>query len=160
VHVNVPVLMEERAASGKNLAIAHLLRNFDLIQDPEAALDLFLAQCSIELTTRSLARIAGTLACGGRNPITGQQVFAPRDVERALSMMTTCGLNNGSGQFSFHTGLPAKSGISGCILAVAPGRLGLAVHSPAVDGQGNSVRGVRALLELSRSLGLSAFAVR
>jgi glutaminase len=138
----------EKATAHRNRAMAHLLRHFGIIGDEEAALAVYLWQCSVAVTCRQLARMAAALAAGGRHPVTGVEVLGADDVRRVLALMATCGMNEASGRFAFEVGLPAKSGISGAILAVAPGRYGAAVFSPPVDAQGNSVRGVAALRSL------------
>ena len=103
---------------------------------------------------RDLALIGATLAAGGRHPLTGVRV-AEQDVVRAmLSVMATCGMYDGAGEWLFDIGLPAKSGVSGGILAVLPGQLGIAVYSPPLDPRGNSVRGVAVCRELARELDL------
>jgi glutaminase len=134
-----------------------MLRNSGLLDDEGPALDLYLQQCSIRVTARILARMAATLAFGGRNPRTGKQVIAPDLVMRVLATMYTCGMNDRSGVFAFEVGLCAKSGIAGGVIAVAPGRLGIGVYAPPVDDTGNSVPGVRALKHLAGALGLGIF---
>lgn len=157
--VDAAVLEVEKAAGGRNRAIASLLRNFDLVDDESAALELYFQQCAIRVTTRLLARMAATLAAGGTQPTTGQRVLAPEHVRSVLSVMLTCGLHDESGRFAFDVGLPAKTGISGGILAVVPGQMGLAAYSPAVNDHASSVRGLAALKALSERLCLSVFDV-
>lgn len=152
------VLERERAHAARNRAIAHLLRNFGILEDVETALRVYLEWCSLATCARGLARLAGTLAHGGCNPLTGVQLLEPPTVRRVLSLMFTCGMHDGTGRFIFEAGLPAKSGVSGAILAVAPGRMGLAALSPRVDPRGASVRGQAALADLSRTLGLDILA--
>jgi glutaminase len=150
LHLDDGVLRSERAAAHRNRAIAHLLRHFGVVEDEEAALELYLAQCSVSLACRQLARMAATLAAGGVSPRTGRRVLSARHVEHVLAVMATCGMNEGSGQFAFEVGLPAKSGISGVIVAVLPGRWGAAAFSPPVDPRGNSVPAMAALRALAR----------
>jgi glutaminase A len=148
----------ERAQSARNRAIAYLLRNFGIIDDVEGALDLYLRQCSLQVTVGQLAAMAASLAAGGRQPQTGERVLPSEVVQQVLTVMYTCGMHDASGQFAYEVGLPGKSGISGCIVAVVPGRMGLAVYAPRVDARGASVRGVAALRHVSQSLGLGVFA--
>ena len=157
--VDAAVLEAEKAAGGRNRAIASLLRNFALVEDETAALDLYFQQCSIRVTCRQLARMAATLAYGGVQPKTHQKIVSPETVRNVLSVMLTCGLHDESGRFAFDVGLPAKTGISGGILAIVPGRMGLAAYSPAVNDHGSSVRGLAALKALSERLCLSIFDV-
>lgn len=155
--VDAVVLEAEKAAGERNRAIASLLRNFHLVDDEEAALELYFQQCSIRVTCAQLARMGATLASGGVQPTTGQRALAPEITRNVLSVMLTCGLHDESGRFAYDAGLPAKTGISGGIVAVVPGRMGLAVYSPAVNDHGSSVRGLAALETLSQRLDLSVF---
>lgn len=149
------VYVSERDTGHRNRAIAHMLRNSGVIgDDPEPALDRYFRQCSVLVTCRDLSIMAATLANAGVNPLTGERVLAPRVVQDVLSVMTTCGMYDYAGEWMFRVGLPAKSGVSGGILAVLPGRLGIAVFSPPLDAHGNSVRGIAVCHEISRDLGL------
>jgi len=155
----------ERSTGHRNRAIAHLLRNFDIVGDAvEQGLDLYFRQCSILVTCHDLAVMAATLANHGVNPVTGVRAMASPSpewarghVEDVLSIMTTCGMYNYAGQWLYDVGVPAKSGVAGGILAVLPGRMGIAAFSPKLDVQGNSVRGVKACHELSQRFGLHLF---
>jgi glutaminase len=156
--VDDKVYQSESATGHRNRAIAHLLRNFGVINDPvEEGLDLYFKQCSILTTCHDLAVMAATLANHGINPITRQQVMSPEYVEDVLSVMTTCGMYNYAGEWLYEVGVPAKSGVSGGIMAVLPGRMGIATFSPRLDAQGNSVRGIKACQELSSRFGLHLF---
>lgn len=156
-YLDAAVFLAEKAAGERNRAIACLLRNFGHLEDEEAALELYLQQCSIRTDCRRLARMGAALAAGGVAPTTGRRVVRGELVPRVLSLMATCGLHDESGRFAFEVGLPAKSGISGCLVAVVPGRMGIAVYSPRVNRHGTSVRGLEALRRLSQRLGLSVF---
>jgi len=126
--------------------------------DPEVALDLYTRQCCLQVSTEDLAVMGATLADGGTNPVTGEQVV-PADVCQAvLAIMATAGMYEDSGTWLFNVGLPAKSGISGGLVAVSPGKGGIAAYSPRLDAAGNSVRGARSITALSRALGLNVFA--
>ncbi|HLG58421.1 MAG TPA: glutaminase A [Vicinamibacterales bacterium] len=153
------VYESERRTGHRNRAIAHLLLNFDLVHDQaEAALDVYFKQCSILVTCRDLATMAATLANMGRNPITGEQVFVEmaciRDV---LSVMFTCGMYDYSGQWAYRVGVPAKSGVSGGVMAVVNRQLGIASYSPRLDAQGNSCRGIEVCVDMAARLGLHVF---
>ena len=102
--------------------------------------------------------MAATLANGGTNPITGEQALDPRYARDVLSVMHTCSVYDFAGQWAYQVGIPAKSGVSGGILAVVPGKMGIAVFSPGLDVYGNSVRGIRVCEEISARLGLHVFA--
>ena len=117
-------------------------------------LDVYFRQCSFNVTSTDLARMAATLARGGLNPMTGRRVTSAEVVKRTLSVMVTCGMYDGAGDWVSAVGMPAKSGVGGGIVAVLPGQLGIGVYSPLLDAKGNSVRGVRLCRSLSEQLGL------
>lgn len=158
LRVDLQVLLAERQAGERNKAIACLLRNFNVIDDEEAALELYFQQCSVSVNCRQLARMGATLAAGGVNPRGGQVALDADHVKRVLALMYMCGLHDGSGQFAFDVGMPAKSGISGGLVAVVPGRFAVAAFSPPVDAKGTSVRGALALRDISAALKVGLFA--
>lgn len=152
------VYVSERDTGHRNRAIAHLLRNFGILEaNPEEPLDLYFRQCSVSVTCRDLAVMAACLANGGVNPVTGRRVLEPRNTGRVLSVMTSCGMYDYSGEWIYSVGLPAKSGVAGGILAVLPGQFGIGVFSPPLDAKGNSVRGIRVCTDLSNDFGLHLF---
>lgn len=148
----------EHRNGARNRAIAYLLRNFGIIDQVDEALDLYLRQCSLRVDTHQLAAMGALLAAGGRHPLTGERLLTAGVVQRVLTVMYTCGMHDASGQFAFEVGLAGKSGISGGIVAVVPGRMGIAAFSPRVDQRGASVRGFAALREFSQKLDLGLFA--
>jgi glutaminase len=155
VDLDEAVYRSERDTGHRNRAISHMLRNFGILgEDPERAVDLYFRQCSIAVTCRDLAVMAATLATGGTNPITRERALDPRNVDEVLSVMTTCGMYDYAGEWVYRVGIPAKSGVSGGILAVLPGQLGIGVFSPPLDARGNSVRGVAVCTALSEELEL------
>ncbi len=155
VELDESVYRSERDTGHRNRAISHMLRNFGILQDdPERAVDLYFRQCSIEVTCRDLAVMAATLASGGTNPLTRERAIDPYNVDEVLSVMTTCGMYDYAGEWLYRVGLPAKSGVSGGILAVLPGQFGIGVYSPPLDARGNSVRGVAVCNALSEELEL------
>jgi glutaminase len=142
----------------RNLAIAHLLRHFDVIGDDiDGAMCLYDHQCTVTADTRELALMAATLANGGVNPVTGVRAIQRDHVRDVLTLMFTCGMYDTSGAWAYSVGLPAKSGVGGGILAVVPGRMGLAVYSPRLDAHGHSERGVALLRAWSSECGLGIF---
>jgi glutaminase len=149
----------ERRTGHRNRAIAHLLLNFDLVHEQaEAALDVYFKQCSILVTTRDLATMAATLANMGRNPITGEHALLDMaSIKDVLSVMFTCGMYDYSGQWAYRVGVPAKSGVSGGVMAVVNRQLGVASYSPRLDPQGNSVRGIEVCVDMAKRLGLHVF---
>jgi glutaminase len=139
----------------RNRAIGHMLRTVSILEDdPEPVVDRYFRQCSLRVDARDLAMMAATLANNGIHPRTGEQVLHPDLVERVLSVMTTCGMYDGAGDWVSAVGMPAKSGVGGGVLAVLPGQIGVAVFSPRLDVHGNSVRGVQACRRLSQELEL------
>lgn len=158
LEIDQEVYASERDTGHRNRAISHLLRNFDVIEgDVEPGLDLYFRQCAIRVTCRDLGVMAATLACQGRNPLTGERPLDPPATVQMLSLMGTCGMYDFAGQWLHDVGMPAKSGVGGGVLAVVPGQFGIATYSPPLDSFGNSVRGVAACRELSRSLGLHLY---
>ena len=106
---------------------------------------------------RDLAIMAATLANDGANPLTGAAVLETQYVRDMLSVMNSCGMYDYAGEWAYEVGMPAKSGVSGCIIAVIPGQIGICVYSPPIDQQGNSLRGIRVCQEISKEFELHAF---
>lgn len=145
----------ERAISDRNHALAYLLSSVGVIEGrPSAALETYLRQCTVQVTTRDLAMIGATLANGGTNPVTGVEALEPQAVERTLSVMMTSGMYDDAGDWVAQVGMPAKSGVGGGIVAVLPGQAGLAVFSPRLDQHGNSVRGAATCRRVSQDMEL------
>ena len=111
-------------------------------------LDLYFQLCSMEVNAETLAVMGATLANGGVCPMTGEAVVSNRACRDTLSLMYSCGMYNYSGQFAFHVGLPAKSGVAGDMVVVIPNQMGIALWGPPLDQNGNSVRGVKFCMEL------------
>ena len=154
VFIDVSVFMSERATGHRNRALANLLLNFGTIDDNiEEILDLYFQQCSLIVNCHDLAVMAATLANRGIQPMTKKQVVQPDYVRDILSVMYTCGMYNYAGEWAYRVGIPAKSGVSGGIIGVIPGRAGIAVFSPLIDERGNSVRGLRVFEDLSQEFG-------
>ncbi|EKU96267.1 L-glutaminase [Leptolyngbya sp. PCC 7375] len=155
VFVDTPTFMSERMNGDRNWAISYLLRNFGMIfGDIGQTLDLYLQQCSILLDCRDLALMGATLANNGVNPLTGERAIQADYVRDLLSVMYTCGMYDFAGGWVYQVGFPAKSGVSGGIIGVVPGKMGIAVFSPPLDERGNSIRGIKVCEELSRHFGL------
>jgi glutaminase len=151
--VNEEVYKSEAETNQRNQAIAALMHAYGRIEgNPAQATDIYTKQCSVNANAKDLAIMAATLANGGRNPITGKQVLPSEDVPEVLAVMATAGLYDDSGKWLYATGLPAKSGVGGGILAVSPGRFGVAVVSPPLDAAGNSVRAQKAIADISNAL--------
>lgn len=158
IGADMSVFMSERTTGHRNRAIAHLMLNFQMIgPNVEEILDLYFQQCSLLVTSTDLACMAATLAHGGLNPVTSQRALSADYVRDLLSVMFTCGLYDFSGEWAYRVGIPAKSGVGGGMLAVAPGRLGIGIFSPLLDERGTSLRAIKVCEELSTRLGLHLF---
>ena len=157
--VNQEVYESEAATNQRNQAIGALMYAYGFIKsDPAQATDVYTEQCSISVNAKDLATMAATLANGGKNPVTAKQVMKPENVPEVLAVMATAGLYDDSGKWLYHTGLPAKSGVGGGIIAVSPGKFGIAVISPPLDAAGNSVRAQKAITDISNALGGNPYA--
>ncbi|MBP9681599.1 MAG: glutaminase A [Bacteriovorax sp.] len=159
--INDAVFLSEKKTAHRNRAIAHLLKHFGIIEDDfiDESLDLYFKQCSIMVNTQDLASIASTLASGGIQPITKKQIITTNTARDILSLMFTCGMYDSAGEWAFKVGVPAKSGVSGGLLAAVPGKMGIAVYSPLIDKRGHSVRAVKVMQELSKKYSLSVFSI-
>src|SRR5450631_1358593 len=148
--VDEAVFESERATGDRNRAIAFLLRNYSGIDgNVTEVLDVYFKQCSILVTARDLAVMAATLAYRGINLFTIKQVVSPYAIARTLSVMTSSGMYDYSGEWVYRVGIPAKSGVGGGIIAAIPGQFGLGTFSPLLDSHGNSVRGIKVCEVLS-----------
>jgi len=153
------VYKSESDTNQRNQAIGALMLAYGYIKtDWRQAVDLYTRQCSIGVNAQDLATMAATLAAGGTNPVTGKHVVDSPKVPGVLAVMSTAGLYDDSGKWLYHTGLPAKSGVGGGIIAVSPGKFGIAVVSPPLDEAGNSVRAQRAIADISNALGGNPYA--
>jgi glutaminase len=153
------VYKSESDTNQRNQAIGALMLAYGYIKDNwQQAVDLYTRQCSIGVNARDLATMAATLAFGGTNPSTKKRLMDPAKVPGVLAVMSTAGLYDDSGKWLYRTGLPAKSGVGGGIIAVAPGRFGIAVVSPPLDEAGNSIRAQRAITDISAALGGNPYA--
>jgi glutaminase len=159
--VDEEVYKSEAATNQRNQAIGQLMFAYERIKsNPKEAVDVYTRQCAIAVNTLDLATMAATLANGGRNPVTGETVIDAKHVPQVLAVMATAGLYDDSGKWLFWAGLPAKSGVGGGLIAVSPGKFGIAVISPPLDKAGNSVRAQRAIADISNQLGGNPYAVR
>ena len=129
-----------------------------MYSDPIEATDIYTKQCSLNVTVRDLAVMGATLADGGVNPITKEQVIDADRCKRVLAALATAGLYEESGDWLYEVGLPGKSGVSGGLITIAPGKGGLATFAPRLDGAGNSIKGQLVTKFLSERMGLNLFA--
>jgi len=156
--LNEEVYASASETNFRNQSIARMLQSYGSIYcDPAEAVDLYTKQCSLNVSARDLAVMAATLADGGVNPITKEQVVDPAICHYVLAVMATAGLYETSGDWLYEIGLPGKSGIGGGILAVSPGKGGIGTFAPPLDQAGNSVKGQLAAKYLSQQLGMDLF---
>jgi len=159
--VNQPVFKSEAETNQRNQAISMLMFAYGHIKDnPLQACDIYTKQCAVNVNAKDLAMMAATLANGGKNPVTGKQLLKTEYVPKVLAVMATAGLYDDSGKWLYSTGLPAKSGVGGGILAVSPGKFGIAAISPPLDKAGNSVKAQKAIADVSNALGGNPLASR
>jgi glutaminase len=152
------VYKSEAATNTGNKALSMLLAKYDRIYaDPFESVDVYTKQCSVGVNVVQLARMGATLANNGRNPATGQQVMKAENVPYILSTMMMAGLYDGSGGWSWHVGLPAKSGVGGGIVAVVPGKGAIAVFAPPLDEAGNSVKAQKVIEYIAKNLDLNLY---
>jgi glutaminase len=141
-----------------NRSLCYFLKQHGIInEDVEELMDLYTKQCAIEMTCVDLARIGLVFAMDGRDPLAGEQIMPPDVARICKTFMVTCGMYDASGEFAIKIGIPAKSGVSGGILASVPGRFGIGIFGPALDDKGNSITGMKLLELLSQTYSLSIF---
>lgn len=158
IYIDEVVARSEAEHGHRNAAIAHLLKSQgNLKARVEDVLAAYYRQCAIAMTCRDLARAFLPLANGGKQYKTGEKLLTPLRAKRINSLLLTCGLYDGVGNFAFRVGLPAKSGVGGGIVAIIPGKYAICVWSPELDELGNSLAGTRALELFARKTRLSVF---
>ena len=152
------VYKSEAATNTGNKALSMLLAKYERIySDPFPAVDVYTKQCSVGVNALQLARMGATLANNGINPATGEQVIKAEDIPHILSSMMMAGLYDGSGGWAWHVGLPAKSGVGGGIVAIAPGKGAIAVFAPPLDEAGNSVKAQEVIQYVTNKLNYNLF---
>ena len=155
--VNYKIYCGESETGNRNRAMGYFLKGEGIIEgDVEDALDIYFKQCSIEVTAKTLAKIALFLANNGKLS-SGEIVITPRIATIVKTLMVTCGMYDSSGEFAVRAGIPSKSGVGGGILSVVPGKMGIGVYGPSLDKKGNSIAGVLLLEDLSSELNLTIF---
>ncbi|KON89239.1 glutaminase [Sporosarcina globispora] len=158
VSCNETVAKSEFETSWLNRALCYFMKQHGVIKgDVEELLDIYTKQCAIEMNCFDLARAGAVLALDGKDPETYEEVI-PADIARVCkTLMVTCGMYNASGEFAIKVGIPAKSGVSGGILAVVPNKCGIGIFGPSLDKRGNSIAGVKVLEMLSNRNHYSIF---
>jgi glutaminase len=157
--VDQGVLKDELDGSDRNRGLSYLMRSLGMLHgDVDDNLHAYLALCSVHVTAQDLATMGATLAYGGLNPITGDRALPQQHVRDVMTVMAMCGMYDAAGAWAYDVGIPAKSGVSGGILAVVPNNVGAGFFSPGLDEFGNSVRGIEVCRALSERFGLHVFA--
>ncbi len=152
------VANSEMEHGDRNLSLAHLMKSFGNFEnDVTNTVMTYFKHCSITMSTEELSRAFLFLAFAGKDPITGREFITSSKTKRINAVMLTCGHYDASGEFAFHVGLPAKSGVGGGIAAVVPGKMSIAVWSPALNRYGNSHAGTLALEKFTTKTGVSIF---
>jgi glutaminase len=158
IRIDESIFESEMTTAARNRALAYLMQSTGFFNAPvEEKLASYVSQCSAMVTARELSIMAATLANIGTHPSSGNAVYSPLTVRQVLSMMFTCGMYDYAGRWALDVGLPAKSGVSGCLMAVVNRQIGIGIWSPRLDGYGNSVRAIAACRDLTEELGLHAF---
>jgi glutaminase len=159
--VDQEVFKSEADTNQRNQAIGYLMYAYGYIKaNPLQATDVYTEQCSVAVNAKDLAMMAATLANAGKNPVSGKQLMKAANVPHVLAVMATAGLYDDSGKWLYRTGLPGKSGVGGGLIAVSPGKFGIAVVSPPLDDAGNSVKAQKAIADISNALGGNPYAPR
>lgn len=148
----------ESATNFNNRSIAWLLKNYNRIyDDPMMSLDLYTRHCSMGVTTSQLAIAGCTIANGGKNPVTGKQVFDPSLSPRIISLIASVGFYEHTGDWLYSSGIPAKTGVGGGVMGVLPGAFGIAAFAPPLDIAGNSVKAQAAIKYIAQKLDVNVF---
>ena len=148
----------ESATNFNNRSIAWLLKNYNRIyDDPDMSLDLYTRHCSMGVTTKQLAIAGCTIANGGKNPVTGKQVFDPSLSPKITSLIAAVGFYEHTGDWIYTSGIPAKTGVGGGVMGLLPGVFGIAAFAPPLDEAGNSVKAQAAIKYIAQKLGVNVF---
>jgi glutaminase len=154
---NEEIYLGEKETGNRNRAMGYFMKDQGVIEScVEDSLDVYFKQCSIEVTTIDLAKIGLFLARNGRLS-NGEKIISDYEAKIVKSLMMTCGMYDGSGEFALKVGIPSKSGVGGGIVSVAPNKMGIGIYGPSLDKKGNSIGGDGMLEDLSKELELSIF---
>lgn len=158
IAIDEAVARSEAETGHRNLALAEFMASYGKLKNPVShTLGVYFHQCAIAMSCVQLAKAGLFLAGGGKNPLSGFSVVSAARARRINALMMLCGHYNGSGDFAYRVGLPGKSGVGGGILAVAPGKASIAVWSPGLNANGNSLLGTMALERIAKETGWSVF---
>jgi glutaminase len=158
IEIDISVAKSEADIGFRNAALANYMRAYNNLNHPfDQTLDVYFHQCAIAMNCRQLAQAGLYLANRGRNPVTKEVIISSRRARRINALMLTCGHYDGSGDFAFRVGLPGKSGVGGGVLAIVPEKASIAVWSPGLNANGNSLLGTIALERLAQGAGWNVF---
>ena len=158
IQLNEAVYYSEKGAGMRNRSMAYFMQSENLLDgDIENLLDFYFKMCSVDVTAEDLSNYGMILANGGIDPLTGEILVENWILRIVKTLMVTCGLYDGSGEFAIKVGIPSKSGVGGGIVSAVENRMGIGVFSPALDAKGNSIGSYRVLEYLSHELGLHYF---
>jgi len=158
ISVDEEVARSEMQHRFRNAALANLMKSFENIDsEVSEVLQTYFKHCSVEMNVKELSRAMLYLANNGTDPLTHKTFITPQQAKRINALMLTCGHYDASGDFAFSVGLPGKSGVGGGIVAVVPGKMSISVFSPALNEQGNSLVGTKALELFTTKTGFSIF---
>ncbi|KAB2337371.1 glutaminase A [Cytobacillus depressus] len=155
---DIEVANSELETAWLNRSLCYFMKQHQVITgDVEELMMLYTKQCAIEMDCFDLARIGAVFALNGMDPETGERLLPIQIARICKTFMVTCGMYNASGEFAIKVGIPAKSGVSGGILAVVPDQYGIGVFGPSLDEKGNSIAGIKLLEELAKRFDFSIF---
>ncbi len=159
--LDIKVCHSEMSTLSRNRAIAYLLESKGVLNaDVERTLDYYVRMCSLSVTAESLANFGLVLATDGLHPVTGERLLKVETVRIVKTIMLTCGMYDGSGEFAVRVGMPTKSGVGGGLLSVVDGELGIGIYGPALDEKGNSIGGIAMLESISKEMDYHMFGDR
>ena len=158
LRIDEAVCASELETAHRNLALAHMLRSYGILTgDVPTVVEGYTRQCSLLVTVRDLSAMAATLATGGIQPVTGEQVLDAATARQVMAVMASAGMYDGAGDWLVRVGIPAKSGVAGGMVGVLPDLVGIGTFSPRLDRQGNSRRGGRLFERLSQDMDMHLF---
>lgn len=159
--LDIKICHSEMSNLSRNRAIAYLLESKGVLNaNVERTLDYYVKMCSLSVTAESLANFGLILACDGVNPLTGERMLKVETARIVKTIMLTCGMYDGSGEFAVRVGMPTKSGVGGGLLSVVDGELGIGIYGPALDEKGNSIAGIAMLEYISKEMDYHMFGDR
>jgi glutaminase len=155
---NNEIYESETETGDTNKAIAYFLKGAGIIEgNVDDILKTYFKLCSIEVTVKDMAKAAAIIANNGIAPWNEKQIISKEIIKMSNAIMITSGLYDESGYFSVKVGIPAKSGVGGCIFGAVPNRMGIATFGPSLNEKGNSVAGLKIFEILSKEYNLSIF---